>query len=132
MKVTIDEANFVWQVENAAAEISLPQGLRLDYNDVAGKSYSKVTSIRVPKASLKILLSKSVEPNEWHEAAAIDLDLNVDLYSAPANWPDKARAQIEFLAAQDSHTGRAMFLYLPDQSLPHDTIATGIRLLFHR
>ena len=125
LKLSVDEVNLVWQVDNAAAELSMPRGLRLDTNDVPGKAYSKVTSIRAPEASLKILLCKAADLNEWHEAMAVEMDMNVDLYSAPKDWPEKAKAQLEFLAAQDSHTGRATFLYMPDQAVPHDTITTG-------
>ncbi|KAI0699566.1 hypothetical protein BC835DRAFT_1412549 [Cytidiella melzeri] len=129
LKVAVDQFNLVWHVDNAAAELSLPKGLRLDFNDLAGKSHKSVTSVRVPQASVKLLLSRAAEMNDWHEAMNVLLDLNVDLYSAPTGWMKKAQAQAEFLVAQDSYTERVMFLYKPDQALPFDTLATGRGLL---
>ena len=51
--------------------------------------------------------------------------LSLVAHSPPRNerW-----IQSEFLAAQDSHTGRAIFLYMPDQSIPYDALAPGTRL----
>lgn len=97
----------------------------MDSNDLAGKLYSKVTSFRVPSASVKLLLSKAARSSEWHEAASMVLDANIDVYSAPQNWRQKAQAQAEFLAAQDGHTCRALFLYMPDQTIRTDTMAPG-------
>ncbi|KAI0342100.1 hypothetical protein BDW22DRAFT_1358216 [Trametopsis cervina] len=128
-KFAVDQVNIVWHAGNAAAELSLPKGLRLDHNDVAGKNYKSVTSIRIPQASTKLLISRSEDQNDWHEAMNARLDLNVDMYSTPPGWQDKARAQSEFLAAQDSHTERVMFLYMPDQAFPHDIMSTGRGLL---
>jgi hypothetical protein len=121
----VDQANLVWHVDNAAAELSLPRGMRLDLNDVAGKFYKSVTSIRIPQIMLKLLITRAISVNEWHEAMDMQLDFNVDIYSAPDGWQEKAQAQAKFLAAQDSHTERVRFLYMPDQSLPFDTTATG-------
>ncbi|KAI0093075.1 hypothetical protein BDY19DRAFT_882324 [Irpex rosettiformis] len=125
LKVTVDQLNLVWQIDNAAAELSLPKGLRIDVNDVGGKFYKSVTSIRVPLAIAKLLVSQSVGASDWHEAMCARMDVNIDIYSAPPGWKEKAQAQMEFLVAQDSHTERVMFLYMPDEALPYDTLATG-------
>ena len=61
---------------------------------------------------------------------SVQMDSNIDIYSAPPGWKEKAQAQTEFLVAQDSHTERVMFLYMPDQALPYDAIATG-KMFFH-
>lgn len=128
LKIALDELTTVWHAENAAVEVRLPQGFRMDSNDLAGKLYNKVTSFRVPDASLKLLLSKPASSYDWYETAEVMFDVNLDIYSAPPNWRQKAQAQAEFLAAQDSHTCRAFFLYMPDQSVPSDTLAPGKHL----
>lgn len=125
LKIKLDEVTAVWHTQNVAVEIRLPSGFRMDSNDLAGKLYSKVTSFRVPNASMKFLLSKAVGSSDWHEAADIAFDANIDIYSAPQGWRKRAQAQAEFLAAQDGHTCRAFFLYMPDQSVPKDTLAPG-------
>ncbi len=125
IKLSLDVLNVVWDAGNAALELELTDGLRLDSNDLAGLSYSKVTSIRIPHAIVRILLHSDTELNPLYEATELTADVNVDLYSAPADWPHKAKIQSEFLAAQDGHTGRARFLYMPDSTVPHDVLTTG-------
>lgn len=119
------QVNVIWHADNAAVEVAIREGIRLDRNDVAGALYSKITSVRVPHTSFKLLLQSEIDKEEWLEAMNIQGDFNVDWYTAPIGWQGKAKAQMSFLAAQDSHTGRAMFLYMPDQSLPYDTISPG-------
>lgn len=118
--------NIVWRAGDAAVELALPNGFRIDTNDLAGEFYSKVTSFRIPHASLKLLVTSNTTPSVWHEALGFVADSNIDMYSAPYNWREKAKVQSEFLATQDSHTGRAMFLYMPDQSVPYDVLAPGM------
>lgn len=125
LKIALDEFTVVWQADTVALEFRLPSGLRMDDNDLAGRLYSKVTSLRIPDASMKVLLSKGSGSSDWHEAASAELDANIDIYSAPLGWRDRAQAQAEFLAAQDGHTCRALFLYMPDQSVPNDALAPG-------
>ena len=125
LKLCVNHFNLVWHVQNTAVEVALTRGLRLDSNDLAGNLYSKVTSIRVPEVAVKFLLARDVTSRDWYEAMDIALDANIDIYSAPPGWRKKAKAQAEFLAAQDGHTGRAIFLYLPDQTVPNDTLAPG-------
>ncbi|KAJ3553006.1 hypothetical protein NM688_g3848 [Phlebia brevispora] len=129
VKITLDALEVIWNAGNAAVEVALPRGFRMDSNDLAGKFYSKVTSFRVPSASLKVLFAADPNAAIWHEALEVEADANIDMYSAPSNWSEKAKIQSEFLAAQDSHTGRAIFLYMPDQAIPYDALAPGRGLL---
>ena len=129
LKIVMDEITFVWHADNAAVELRLPHGLRMDSNDLAGKHYSKVTSVRIPDGSMKMLLGKPSAPSEWLEAAEVTFDAFLDNYSAPLGWRERAEAQAQFLAKQDGHTCRAVFLYMPDQTVPNDTLAPGRRFL---
>ncbi|GJE95456.1 hypothetical protein PsYK624_116400 [Phanerochaete sordida] len=129
LKIALGEVAVIWQADRAALEFRLPNGLRVDNNDLAGKLYSKVTSLRIPDASLKLLLANDAVSNGWHEAGSAELDADIDIYSAPLGWRERAQAQAEFLAAQDGHTCRALFLYMPNQPVPNDTLAPGRGIL---
>ena len=129
VKISLDSMNVVWHTDDVAMEVALPSGFRMDSNDLAGRSYSKVQSFRVPQILVRMLIHGADTPSVWHEALELDADANIDVYSAPTNWPEKAKVQSEFLAAQDSHTGRAMFLYMPEQAGPYDELAPGRGML---
>ena len=125
VKISLDEFNVVWHAGEAALEIALPSGFRMDTNDLAGQFYSKVSSFRVPEVRVRTLLGSDPRASVWYGAAEFNADFNIDVYSAPANWPEKAKIQSEFLATQDSQTGRAIFLYMPDQTAQYDSLAPG-------
>lgn len=100
-----------WITGNAALEVCLSKGLTLALNDFAGKSYRKVTSLRVPRVCLKALVSTSTSRQNWLEAARYVSDANLDIYSAPQDWQESARFQAKFIQAQDALTGRAKVLF---------------------
>ncbi|RDX54978.1 hypothetical protein OH76DRAFT_1397305 [Lentinus brumalis] len=130
LKVNVDTVNVVWAVGNAAAELALPSGLRLDMNDLAGKTFRKVTGIRLPRCAVKLLLASKQDSARWIEAADVRFDVDIDIYSAPPGWEESARLQAAFLAQQDALTGRARILYLPeDPSMPSQRIRPGRGIL---
>lgn len=114
LKISLGSANIVWIAPDAAVDISLPSGMRFESNDAAGKSYAKVTSVRVPSMTAKTLLASPSLPNVWYEAAKFAADAYLDIYSAPTGWREKAAVQTAFIAAQDSLTRRIAFLYDPE------------------
>ncbi|KAI0645908.1 hypothetical protein C8Q79DRAFT_910949 [Trametes meyenii] len=111
LKVQIDAVNAVWAAGEAAVELALPSGLRFDSNDLAGKTFRKVTSLRVPEGSIKLLLSLKQGHSRWIEAADAQFDIDLDIYSAPPQWRDSAKHQTQFIAKQDVLTRRAKVLY---------------------
>lgn len=117
LKVKIDSVNAVWSVDGAAVEFSLPHGLRIDSNDLAGKSFRKVTGIRLPEGTVKLLLASKLDRSRWLEAGDARFDVDLDIYSAPLGWHESARLQTEFIAKQDAETGRAKVLYTPEDAL---------------
>ncbi|OBZ68136.1 hypothetical protein A0H81_11866 [Grifola frondosa] len=124
LKVSLDSLNVVWVAGNAAAELSLPDGLRIDSNDLAGNSYRKVFCFRLPLANVKALLAPNKHTPIWYEAADLKLDANLDIYSAPAGWRESAVAQTKFVIAQDALTERAKVLYDSD-SLSAEALRPG-------
>lgn len=132
LKVQIDTVNAVWSVDGAAVEFTLPKGFRLDSNDLAGKTFRKVTGIRLPEATARLLLASKQDRAQWLEAADVHFDVDVDIYSSPPGWWESAQLQIEFVAAQDAITGRAKVLYTPeDPSDPPQRLRPGMTCIVH-
>lgn len=101
--------------------VRLDQGLKFDSNDLGAHHYCRVTSIRIPHISTKVLLTASTERNIWLEAAEIIFDAYLDIYSAPKGHRLTTRAQLAFVEEQDKLTGRAkrMFDQLRHRSRPN-------------
>ncbi len=132
LKVQVDSVNAMWSVEGAVVEFTLPKGLRLDSNDTAGKTFRKVTGIRLPEATAKLLLASKQDRTRWLEAADAHFDADIDIYSSPPGWRESARLQTEFVAAQDTLTGRAKILYTPeDPSNPLQRLRPGMTCIVH-
>ena len=76
-------------------------------NDLEGQFCGKLTSVRLPLASPKILLSSRESKTTWCEAADLSTDINLDIYRSP-----KIRnpSQMDFIKGQDELTHRAQHL----------------------
>ena len=132
LKVRIDTVNIVWSVNNAALEITLQEGLRFDSNDLAGKTFRKVTGIRLPQATAKLLLASKQDRTRWVEAADAHFDADIDIYSSPPGWQETAQQQTDFVALQDAITGRAKILYsLEDQPNTAQRLRPGMTCIVH-
>lgn len=107
LKVSIDGLDLVWKAGGAALNFCAPKGLRIDFNDLAGKTYKKVNSIRLRQGVLKLLLASGPNQSSWLEAAHAEVDCCIDLYRAPKGWQEAARKQAKFFVEQDAPTGRA-------------------------
>ena len=116
LKVTLDSVFIIWLASEAAIELALPEGMRFDSNDLAGQSYMKVSSIRIPTGSVKALSQTMERSKNWHDTAGLTFDVNMDMYVAPPGWREKARQQRAFVNAQDVLTGRASCLYTPGET----------------
>lgn len=107
LKVSVDGLDLVWKAGGAALEFCAPKGVRVDLNDLAGKTYKKVTSIRLRQGILKLLLASGPNQASWLEAARTEVDCCVDFYNTPIGWQEAAKRQARFFAEQDAPTGRA-------------------------
>lgn len=116
LKLTLGSAYLVWLAADSAVELALPDGLRLDSNDLSGRSYMKVTSIRIPTGTVKALNQTREHSKDWHDTAGLTFDINLDMYAAPPGWRSKADRQRAFVTAQDVLTGRASCLYAPEDT----------------
>ncbi|KZT72059.1 hypothetical protein DAEQUDRAFT_664662 [Daedalea quercina L-15889] len=108
LKVSLGSAVLVWLAMDCALELAFPVGVRFDTNDLAGQSYMKVMSVRAPIGSLRALSMTREHSKDWHDTAGLTFDVNLDVYSAPSGWQEKARNQTAFVNNQDSLTGRAI------------------------
>lgn len=116
-KVSVGPVNLIWLAGSTAVDLTIPCGITLNTNDLAGDFYRKVTSIQIPTIVLKVLVTNVTRPRSWLEAAHATLDVNVDIYSAPAGWRETSRMQEEFIRVQDAPTGRAKLM---KESLSND------------
>ncbi|KAG8901896.1 hypothetical protein FRB99_005016 [Tulasnella sp. 403] len=110
LKVVLPSADITLKDENTALHVVLPRGVSLDYNDVAGKTYRKVTSIHLPVADVKTLLRSPYKKDNWFEVASAKFDIHADIYSSPPGWEEDAARQLRFVTTQDSLTKRLRFL----------------------
>jgi len=112
LKVSVDGLDLVWRAGGAALHFYAPRGLRIDFNDLAGKEYKKVTSIRLRQGIIRLLLASGPNQSSWLEAAQTEVDCCVDLYNAPKGWEEAVRNQAKFVVEQDAPTGRAKQLIM--------------------
>ncbi|KAE9411411.1 hypothetical protein BT96DRAFT_961320 [Gymnopus androsaceus JB14] len=105
MKVSLGSVNVLWKAGSAALDLSIPQGLKIDHNDLGGQYHKSMTSIRLPQLSLKALLDYN-KSNTWLEGAEVVTDIFLDIYSSPAGWREMSAAQADFVREQDLPTGR--------------------------
>jgi hypothetical protein len=87
--------------------MSIPSGFSVHTSDLEGQFCGKLMSVRLPLASLKILLSSRDSKTSWCEAADLSIDINMDMYRSP-----KIRnlSQMDFMKGQDELTHRAQYL----------------------
>jgi len=111
LKISLNALDAIWLAGHAALEVSLPCGLSLEMNDLAGTYYRRVTSLRVPQVCLKVLITTPSGRHTWLEAAQFASDASLDIYSAPAGWRESGRVQADHILSQDVLTGRAKFLF---------------------
>ncbi|KIO15976.1 hypothetical protein M407DRAFT_234321, partial [Tulasnella calospora MUT 4182] len=114
LKVSLQSVDIVLKDADAVLHLKLPRGLRLDYNDLAGKTYQKVMSLRLPLFQAQNLLRSPYKHDDWFEVASASMDLCSDIYFSPAGWEESAARQLRFVLEQDSLTKRLKFLYSRD------------------
>jgi hypothetical protein len=111
LKLTVDAAEVTWVAGHAAVALSFPDGLKLSSNDRPGRFHRKAFGLRLPKVSVKVLVTGGTERNTWLEAAELVADAHLDIYLSPLGWRDSAQAQADFIQAQDELTGRARLMF---------------------
>ena len=110
-KIATKSIEITWRAGNAALLLKLSQGLKFDSNDLGAHQYHRVISLRVPHISGNILLTKDMERNSWLEAAEVNGDAYLDIYSSPVGHRLITRNQLAFIEEQDKLTNRAKLMF---------------------
>lgn len=110
-KVAVKSVEVTWKAGHAAMLLQLSKGIKLDRNDLGTQQYKKVTCLRVPQMSCKILLTSSLQQKVWLEAAEITADAYLDVYFTPRNHQTLTRAQLAFIEEQDRTSNRAKRIF---------------------
>lgn len=111
LKLSVAALDVTWKAGPAAMLLSLPRGLTMDNNDLGGQFHKKLTSLQLPHACVKLLLTSPSEQNSWLEAAELICDAYLDIYGSPTGWQELAEAQADFVEEQDRLTGRARRMF---------------------
>ncbi|KAH7913899.1 hypothetical protein BJ138DRAFT_527505 [Hygrophoropsis aurantiaca] len=110
VRFSLGVLNVTWLARLTAVNLTLPRGLSVHTNDLEGNYCGKVISLRLPYASLKVLLTPGTSRKVWTEAAEFVWDVNLDLYS-PCRWAGTTNEQAKFLQEQDAATQRVQLLF---------------------
>ncbi|KAG1839020.1 hypothetical protein DFJ58DRAFT_813100 [Suillus subalutaceus] len=107
IRFSTSHVDATWSAGATAVNLSIPSGFSVHTNDLEGQFCGKLTSVRLPLVSLKILLSSRDSKTSWCEAADLSTDINLDVYRSP-----KVRnlSQMDFMKEQDELTHRAQHL----------------------
>ncbi|KDR75835.1 hypothetical protein GALMADRAFT_156774 [Galerina marginata CBS 339.88] len=129
-KITVKTIEMNCKAGNAVLLVQMQHGLKLDSNDLGAHQYRKVTSLKVPHISTKVLLTSSVERNAWLEAAEAVFDVYLDIYASPVGHRAMTRTQLAFIEEQDRLTGRAKRMF--NQLRPRAKVNNASIHNFHR
>ncbi|KAJ7287460.1 hypothetical protein C8J57DRAFT_1431026 [Mycena rebaudengoi] len=126
LKFSLAALDVAWRTDHATLLFSLPHGLKLDTNDSGGKYHRRLTSLRLPLVSTKVLLRSLTDHHRWLEVAGVESDAYLDIYSSPRQWQTKAQAQAAFIHEQDLPSGRAkrMMSHLKGVFLPQPALSS--------
>ncbi|KAF5370617.1 hypothetical protein D9758_002040 [Tetrapyrgos nigripes] len=104
LKLSLDTVDAVWRAGKANVVLSIPSGMKLESNDLGGQFHKRLFSLALPQLNMKLLLLQGLD--KLIEAADLEADLFLDIFSSPAGWHEKAEAQAEFVSSEDISTGR--------------------------
>ena len=105
-KVSVESVDITWKAGSAAVVVSLPEGVKVNTNDLAADHYRKVVSVRAPHITAKVLVTSQIPGASWLEAGEVVADAYIDVYSAPKDYIALNAAQVAFVEEQDRATNR--------------------------
>ncbi|KAI6040347.1 hypothetical protein EDC04DRAFT_2894324 [Pisolithus marmoratus] len=106
VKLSMKTVNVTFLAGFAAVDVDLPRGLSIHSNDLQGRLCGKFVVLRFPLVNLKALITSDSFRKSWSEAAFLEFDSNLEIYSSKPN----GRAQSNFIQSQDALTRRAHHL----------------------
>lgn len=120
VKLYVQEVDVCLMSMNSATNISLKDGILLEFDNLINAKYSQRITIKVPAILTRCLANPdqargdtSIESNEysWVEIAKADLGLNVTIFRHTAVWKKARSEQQNYIRAQDYPTRRCVRLY---------------------
>lgn len=100
----------------AVCEVAIPEGIRLEFDDLAAKQILSRTCLDAPEATLRLLIPSAGRPGRWTEAAFLSADASIIMGYSSTLWRTKAEAQKSYLQSSDRQTARCRFLYQREQN----------------
>lgn len=107
VKLCLRALNATFLAGTAAVDLDVPKGLTLHTNDLRGQVCGRFLTLRLPHASVKALITLDTSRKSWSEAAAMEFDIALELFTCPKT---SHNPQSTFLHEQDILTQRAQYL----------------------
>ncbi|ORY77194.1 hypothetical protein BCR35DRAFT_353168 [Leucosporidium creatinivorum] len=97
--------------QGTAIQLSLSEGVTIRFDDLACAPFLKHIAVEIPTVTLRALAPLFGRAAPWMEVASIDADFSIVLGLSETGWAERAKTQLEFIAAQDALTQRCPFIY---------------------
>ncbi|KAG2212468.1 hypothetical protein INT46_008005 [Mucor plumbeus] len=120
VKLYVQEVDVCLMSMNSATNISLKDGILLEFDNLINAKYSQRITIKVPAILTRCLANPdqargdtSIEDDEysWVEVAKVDLGLNATIFRHTAVWKKARSEQQNYIRMQDYPTRRCVRLY---------------------
>ncbi len=111
LRLAVRSLGITIQQGHSEVVITMPAGLSVGINTLAGQAYYSVVSVTVPEIYLSLMMALAQSYEAYCEIASASGAVEFDLFGTPRGWQDKATMQQAFITAQDSATRRLKDLY---------------------
>ncbi|KAI8360778.1 hypothetical protein BD560DRAFT_491673 [Blakeslea trispora] len=122
LKVHIDTIDINLMSMNSATNISLGEGVLIEFDNLINVKYSQRITIKIPIFLMRCLANPDQarvdnlnEINDhnysWAEVAKVDLGLNITVFRHTSSWKKARDEQQNFIRTQDYPTRRCIRLY---------------------
>lgn len=108
LKLAVDDLVVLFETEDAAASVALPQGVNLDLSTWATRSCLSTLGLSIPDLDMALLHRQS---GALRTVAELKSSITLDIYKAPFGWLQKASKQQAFIRKEDEPTKRIQYLY---------------------
>ncbi|RUO96462.1 hypothetical protein BC936DRAFT_142002, partial [Jimgerdemannia flammicorona] len=121
LKASIKEIDVALWGRQSATQISLKQGLNVDFDDLVNEKYNQKVILVLPQLAVKSLANTDYYKSDsldhpWVEVAHLDTSLDLTFYRSTTNWQELRHAQQSFIRSQDIETRRCPFLYETEEA----------------
>ncbi|KAI8987036.1 hypothetical protein BDB01DRAFT_849190 [Pilobolus umbonatus] len=117
LKLYVQEINLSLMSINSATNVSIQDGILLEFDNLINKKYSQQITVKIPAIITRCLAKPSTSTVEdgnefpWVEVANADLGFNITVLRHTASWKLKRKEQQKYIKTQDDETHRCIRLY---------------------